>query len=90
MNSFASKILCYSRERNYYNLYYLKIYQFLRDKLRGNQNFVHNILFIDEATFTKQRDSENANAVRERHYQHGFKVTACASILKFTDLLTSL
>lgn len=65
--------------------------QWLQDKLRDNDNFLSKILFTDEATFTRRGvfnwknnhlwNSENPRAVRERHFQHEFKINVWCGVI---------
>lgn len=64
--------------------------QFIRDRKNLNANFVNNILFTDEATFTRRGvfnwrnshswDIENPHVVREAHFQHEFKINVWCGI----------
>lgn len=72
----------------------LRFSQFLQTKQNEDRNFLDKILFTDEATFTRRGvfnwrnnhlwDSENPHAIRERHFQHEFKINIwCGMISDF-------
>lgn len=69
----------------------LRFAQFLHDKQNADRNFLDKILFTDEATFTRRGvfnrrnnhlwDSENPHAIRERHFQHEFKINIWCGVI---------
>lgn len=66
--------------------------QFIMDKTNVNNNFVSNILFSDEATFTRRGvfnwrnchiwDNENPHSVKEAHFQHELKLNVWCGIFR--------
>ena len=69
----------------------LQFAQFMLDKQTENQDFLNDLLFTDEATFTRRGvfnwknnhlwDSENPHALKERHFQHEFKVNIWCGVI---------
>lgn len=64
--------------------------QFLQNKQTINRNFIENVLFTDEATFTRRGvfnwrnshywDVENQHTPRESHFQQEFKINVWCGI----------
>jgi hypothetical protein len=69
--------------------------QRLQQKDRADPNFLSQILFMDEACFTRigildshnmhMRSDENPHSVQETHLQHQFSVNVCVGMIN--DLL---
>lgn len=69
----------------------LQFCQFVLNKHNRDRNFVKNTLFTDEATFTRRGvfnwrnthywEVENPHAVKERHFQHEFKINVWCGII---------
>lgn len=69
----------------------LRFCQFINDQMADNVNFNRNILFTDEACFTKRGVTnfhnehvyaeENPHAIKVNHYQHEFKINVWAGII---------
>lgn len=65
--------------------------EFLRNEQRANRNFLENILFTDEATFTRRGvfnwrnshywDVENPHLPKESHFQQEFKINVWCGIV---------
>ncbi|KAJ8943501.1 hypothetical protein NQ318_016281 [Aromia moschata] len=71
---------------------HLQFAQFLQQNMQTeNPDFLNKFLFTDEATFTRRGvfnwrnnhlwDSENPHSVKERHFQHEFKVNICCGVI---------
>ncbi|XP_023310007.1 uncharacterized protein LOC111691430 [Anoplophora glabripennis] len=73
----------------------LQFAQFVQNMQMENPDFLNRILFTDEATFTRRGvfnwknnhlwDSENPHAVKEKHFQHEFKVNIWCGLISGKD-----
>lgn len=69
----------------------LQFCQRILNQHNGDQNFIKNIMFTDEATFTRRGifnwrnshywEEENPHALKERHFQHEFKLNIWCGII---------
>lgn len=70
--------------------------QWLKGKLNNNPTFLNNILFTDEATFTRRGvfnwrnshawETENPRLKKDRHFQHEFKINVWCGVIGNTLL----